>query len=413
MKAKPFKYTFLFLILINFIFGNSFLQEALANNQKKSQTSIRANLSKKETHSGSSQKSKTVRSSQGSQGSATKKNAQTRVVKVSSDRVSETVHVVKKGDTLYRIAKQYSITVEDIKRANNLKSERLQLGQKLLIPMKQAQRTNGHPSLSLRSHGLETFVNEPLYAKQQEISDYLYHIVQPGETLYRISLNYGVSLEELKKINNLESNIITVGQKLKIPKVNQESTRSSLSLERPLRDLKSEEDTLQSKFEKNLLTRDRILTPSMLTKEDELALKRKFIELSIYYADSRYRLGGNGDGYLDCSSFVKLIYKKLGINLPRSSAQQFMVGVPVEEHELIPGDLVFFRTRGRTISHVGIYIGDNRFIHISSSRKRVAIDSLDDPYFKKRYAGAKRVLNGEVLEMFQGYLNRREGNRDT
>lgn len=413
MKAKPFKYTFLFLILINFIFGNSFLQEALANNQKKSQTNIGANLSKNEPYTRSSQKSKTVRSSQGSQGSATKKNAQTGDVKVSSDRVSETVHVVKKGDTLYRIAKQYSVTVEEIKRANNLKSERLQLGQKLLIPTKLAQRTNGNSSLSLRSHGLETFVNEPLHAKQQENSDYLYHIVQPGETLYRISLNYGVSLEVLKKINNLESNIITVGQKLKIPKVNQESTRSSLSLERPLRDLKSEEDTLQSKFEKNLLTRNRILTPSMLTKEDELALKRKFVELSIYYADSRYRLGGNGDGYLDCSSFVKLIYEKLGINLPRSSAQQFMVGVPVEEHELIPGDLVFFRTRGKTISHVGIYIGDNRFIHISSSRKRVAIDSLDDPYFKKRYAGAKRVLNGEVLEMFQGYLNRREGNRDT
>ncbi|HEA84221.1 MAG TPA: peptidoglycan endopeptidase, partial [Thermodesulfobacterium geofontis] len=128
----------------------------------------------------------------------------------------------------------------------------------------------------------------------------------------------------------------------------------------------------------------------------------RFLKISQQYKNYKYRLGGNGNGYLDCSMFVKLIYKNLGIELPRTSREQFLVGIPVKREELIPGDLVFFsRYRNkRRISHVGIYIGNNKFIHFSSSRKGFAIDSLNKPYFNSRFVGAKRIINGEILERF-------------
>ncbi|MCX7612698.1 MAG: NlpC/P60 family protein [Caldimicrobium sp.] len=307
---------------------------------------------------------------------------------------SYAIHIVSKGENLFRIAKKYNIPLEELKSLNGISERNLKPGMEIKIPTKEiklSKSDNNSPS----DHSRESISSSGLK----------YHVVQPGETLYRISLNYNVPIEEIQQINNLEGNLITVGQRIKIPQ-RETQTEKPFVLERPAQDLKVKEDSLPSKFEKNIFAKNRILTPSMLSKEGELALKRKFVEISTIYADSRYKLGGAGNGYLDCSAFVKYVFEEFGIKLPRSSAQQFQVGLSVDENELIPGDLVFFRTRGKNISHVGIYIGDNRFIHISSSRKRISIDSLEDPYFKKRYAGAKRILNGEVLDYFQDYLQK-------
>lgn len=411
MKVKASKYIFLFLLLNYFILGISFSPEVSASNKNHLQSGSKSKVTKKESTTKVSQrKISSSRKAQTSSRISPGNTLTSRSSRDSTERVVAVYHVVKKGETLYRIAREYSVSVEDLKKVNNLKTDRLQPGQRLIIPTRAVLQNIAHSRVQAGSQRISNAIPEPSLSTSSEDANFIYHTVQPGETLYRISLTYGVSLEEIRKLNNLESNIIVAGQKLKIPKILQEASKPNVGLERPMKDFRQEEDSLQSKIEKNVLGKNKVLTPSMLSKEDELALKRKFIELSTYYADSRYRLGGNGNGYLDCSSFVKLVFKELGINLPRSSAQQFMVGVPVEEHELIPGDLVFFRTRGKNISHVGIYIGDNRFIHISSSRKRISIDSLDDPYFRKRYAGAKRVLNGEVLEYFQDYLNKK---RDT
>lgn len=301
-------------------------------------------------------------------------------------------YTVKKGDNLKEIAGKYNLSVKELKKLNHLRSNKLKPGQKLIVKI----LSYPEPRATTSSY--------------KEVSPY--HIVKEGETLYRISLMYNVPLEELKRVNNLEGNIISVGQKLKIPSSSQIPEKPFV-LESPKRTLETKEENLKEKFEKNVVAKNKILTPSMLSKEGEMALRQKFIELSKNLADARYKLGGEGNGYLDCSAFVKLIYEEFGIKLPRSSAQQFQVGVYVEEDELMPGDLVFFKTNGRTISHVGIYLGDNRFIHISSSRKRLSIDSLNDPYFRKRYAGAKRILNGEVLEYFQEYLNKNSLNQET
>jgi peptidoglycan endopeptidase LytE len=82
----------------------------------------------------------------------------------------------------------------------------------------------------------------------------------------------------------------------------------------------------------------------------------------------------------------------IGINLPRSARQQFKEGELIDKAELSIGDLVFFRTYAPFPSHVGIYLGDNLFIHASSTKKKVTIDSLTTPYYFKRFIGAKRVI---------------------
>lgn len=94
----------------------------------------------------------------------------------------------------------------------------------------------------------------------------------------------------------------------------------------------------------------------------------------------------------DCSGLVQFVYKKAGIHLPRTADIQFLVGRTVSLTSLQPGDLVYFTTYEPGASHVGIYIGKNKFIHTSFSEGVVAIADMNDRYFVQRYYGAKRVL---------------------
>jgi hypothetical protein len=106
-----------------------------------------------------------------------------------------------------------------------------------------------------------------------------------------------------------------------------------------------------------------------------------------------YRFGGVDRKGIDCSGFVAQVYKKLaGVRLPHSAAAQFQWGRPVSLKNLRPGDLVFFQTEGRSISHVGISIGGNQFIHASLSHG-VTISSLREDYYAKRFRGARRLLD--------------------
>ncbi len=104
----------------------------------------------------------------------------------------------------------------------------------------------------------------------------------------------------------------------------------------------------------------------------------------------RYRWGGTSRAGFDCSGFVQHVYRQHGVSLPRTSREQATRGTSVPRNALRAGDLVFFITRGSVISHVGMYIGNNRFVHASSGGGRVRVDSLTG-YYAKRYAGARRV----------------------
>jgi cell wall-associated NlpC family hydrolase len=107
----------------------------------------------------------------------------------------------------------------------------------------------------------------------------------------------------------------------------------------------------------------------------------------------RYRWGGNTpDSGLDCSGFVRYVFQDtLGLSLPRRAEEMSRVGEKVSLSNLKPGDLVFFNTMRRTFSHVGIYIGDNKFVHSPSTGSTIRVDDLDDGYWEKRFTGARRI----------------------
>ena len=111
-----------------------------------------------------------------------------------------------------------------------------------------------------------------------------------------------------------------------------------------------------------------------------------------------YRYGGTSASTgFDCSGFMQHIFKRaMGVNLPRTSAEQAQMGVAVNRSELQPGDMVFFRTMGRgRISHVGLYIGNNNFIHAPRTGKRIEITSLGHKYWNGKYAFARRVKKND------------------
>jgi cell wall-associated NlpC family hydrolase len=107
-----------------------------------------------------------------------------------------------------------------------------------------------------------------------------------------------------------------------------------------------------------------------------------------------YRFGGDDPASgLDCSGLVRYVFSQTtGIALPRTSAAMGRVGARIARVDLVPGDLVFFNTRHFANSHVGIYLGDNRFVHAPSRGSEVKIASLDDAYWKKRFTGARRFI---------------------
>ena len=109
---------------------------------------------------------------------------------------------------------------------------------------------------------------------------------------------------------------------------------------------------------------------------------------------SPYRLGGiSPETGLDCSGFVGHVFRATtGIVLPRDSHAISKAAQPLAETELLPGDLVFFNTLNRAFSHVGIYLGDDRFVHAASSRSgAVMVSHLNDRYWRERFDGARRV----------------------
>jgi cell wall-associated NlpC family hydrolase len=106
-----------------------------------------------------------------------------------------------------------------------------------------------------------------------------------------------------------------------------------------------------------------------------------------------YKFGGNSHATgFDCSGLVAHVYREgYGINLPRHTLGQSQVGKPVAAEELLPGDLVFYNTLNRPYSHVGIYLGDGRFIHAPKTGSAVRIESLQSSYWSKRWNGARRI----------------------
>ncbi|GGN42518.1 MULTISPECIES: C40 family peptidase [Deinococcus] len=184
------------------------------------------------------------------------------------------------------------------------------------------------------------------------------YTVKPGDSLYSIAKKAGVDAPTLMKLNKLPSTTIQVGQTLNLGG-----------------------------------------TPAPATRPQAAAPTQAPQGVSIRaaatrYLGARYVLGATGGGALDCSSYTMSVFRQLGINLPRTAAQQWRVGSAVSRRDLRAGDLVFFNTMGRTASHVGVYLGDGMMANANSYHGRTMIEPLfGNPYWANRYDGARRVLN--------------------
>jgi len=274
-------------------------------------------------------------------------------------------YTVKKGDNIWQISKKFKVSVNEIKKANNLKNNKLQIGMKLEIPDKNYKKMNKSKETKIKNTESE------------------YHTVKKGDTLFKIAKKYNLSVDELKRLNALTSNRLRVGQKLIV------------KAEKPLNNISIREDEkvpviisavdMDTKMEELEGIKASEDLSRMSIAERLLLFAKKMLHLP-------YKFGGDSFSGLDCSYFVKKVYSMIGIDLPRSAREQFALGTPVEKEDLQPGDLVFFRTYARFPSHVGIYLGDALFIHASSRSKKVTIDSLETPYYLKRFIGAKRIL---------------------
>ena len=114
---------------------------------------------------------------------------------------------------------------------------------------------------------------------------------------------------------------------------------------------------------------------------------------ALFAVGVRYHYGGNSpDTGFDCSGLVAHVFDRAwGVALPRSAEEQRNVGRAVKRAELQPGDLVFYNTRNRPFSHVGIYLGDGNFVHAPRPGQRVRVESIDTPYWRARFSGARRL----------------------
>lgn len=114
---------------------------------------------------------------------------------------------------------------------------------------------------------------------------------------------------------------------------------------------------------------------------------------ALTYLGIKYRFGGNSPSQgFDCSGLVRYAAEKsLGLKLPRSSSEMARLGESIKKSELERGDLVFFNTRGKRFSHVGIYLGDGKFVHAPSTGSKVRVEDMNIAYWKKRYNGARRL----------------------
>jgi cell wall-associated NlpC family hydrolase len=130
-------------------------------------------------------------------------------------------------------------------------------------------------------------------------------------------------------------------------------------------------------------------TPAVITAD----ARHPVVSIALAQIDRPYRYGGHDPQGFDCSGLIYYAYQRNGIAIPRTTREQHRRAHPVRLQEITPGDLLFFRERKRGTSHVGLYVGEGRFVHASTSERAVTLSQLDNPYWKKRLVSIGRYSN--------------------
>jgi cell wall-associated NlpC family hydrolase len=266
------------------------------------------------------------------------------------------------------------------------------------------------------------------------------HLVRPGETLYRIALRYGTTVAALMEINGLRSDRIFAGQVLRLPPavpsrgapgaaprsprpaptaVASPEIGAEIVAPHPLRVRRGPKTyhTTLAIVEQGASMRvlsidegwaqvelpggdagwvradDLRAVPADAPPPPGVTRGGDIVREAMRYLGTPYVWGGESSRGVDCSGFVYVVFSGTLPQLSRlRSFDYFQMGTPVDRGDLRPGDLVFFTTYAPGPSHVGIYAGEGRFLHASSSARRVLATPLDDPYYAARYLGARRLV---------------------
>ena len=233
------------------------------------------------------------------------------------------------------------------------------------------------------------FLVSNVLAKQSKTS---YYTVKNGDTLGTIARKTGVPVKQIMALNDVRPSKLRIGRKLVL------SSPVRLSQKKGPTEYKDglvgegedEEEGVDENVTLTELEKENKKNEELLGKWSGPDERKLFIKVATGFLGAPYKYGGSTVKGIDCSSYVRKMYEFFDITLPRTAREQSTIGVGIEKEELEAGDLVFFQTR-RPIGHVGIYIGNNEFVHASRRSRVVRIDSLDGPYFQKRFRRAVRV----------------------
>ena len=285
-------------------------------------------------------------------------------------------HTVKKGETLSAIARKHHTTIAKVRAVNGLKkSDMLKYGKVLKIPT-------------------TTYAT-----KAKPVTKQAKYVIKRGDTLTAIARKHHTTIAKVRKANGLKkSETIKIGQVLKVPQnkktIRYTKTKKKASNKKLVASL-SHLDTISLETGKEKKPAKFDFSDIFVSKKDENTDKcQKITSLAKTKLGRKYVWGASGTkNTYDCSSFTKYVYKNIGVTIPRTSINQSKFGKYVKRGELQKGDLIFFDTSKRRkgyVNHVGIYLGDNKFIHASSAKKKVVITSLHKNFYSNRYKGARR-----------------------